>query len=148
VQLAFYERVAAIFQEEGVTLLAGSDSGIFTNIPGVSLHDELDLLVEAELTPYQALRTATFNAATALGEADSIGRVAPGYRADLILVDGDPLADIGTVREPVAVIANGRLLTHGGLAILRESAEQPSVERTQRNVLEAMAAQGSEVPAQ
>lgn len=147
-QLAFYSRVAAIFQEEGVTLVAGSDSGISTNIPGASLHDELALLIEAGLTPYQALRAATYNAAVVFGEGESVGRVAPGYRADLILVDGDPLVDIGLVREPVAVIANGRLLTAGGLAIMLESAEQPSAERTQNNVLEAMAAQGSEVPAE
>ncbi|MBC2777714.1 amidohydrolase family protein [Parasphingopyxis marina] len=147
-QLAFFSRFTAQLQQEGAMLVAGSDSGIFTNIPGASLHDELALLVEAGLTPYQALRAATYNAAVVLGEAETVGRVAPGYRADLILVAGDPLADIGLVREPAAVIANGNLLTAGGIAIMLESAEQPSAERTQRNVLAAMAAQGSEVPAE
>ncbi len=147
-QLAFYKRVANIFQEEGVSLLAGSDSGIFTNIPGISLHDELDLLIEAGLTPYQALRTATVNAAVALGEGDHIARIAPGYRADLLLIVGDPLSDVAVLRSPHAVIAGGRLIDRAGLDALLGSARQTDAERTQRNVLEAMAAQGSPVPGQ
>jgi amidohydrolase family protein len=147
-QLAFFQTVTRIFQEEGVSIVAGSDSGIFTNIPGVSLHDELDLMVEAGLTPYQVLQTATVNAAQALGEAERVGRIAPGFRADLILVEGDPLADIGVLREPVAIIANGRFMDAEERAALIEASAQTDYDRTAANVLAALAAQGSEVPGQ
>lgn len=147
-QLAFFQTVTRIFQEEGVSIVAGSDSGIFTNIPGISLHDELELMVEAGLTPYQALQTATINAARALGEADRAGRIAPGYRADLVLVEGDPLADIGVLREPVVIIANGRLIDTEKRAALIETAVQTPYDRTVANVIEALSAQGTELPGQ
>lgn len=147
-QLAFYQAVTRIFQEEGVHIVAGSDSGIFTNIAGISLHDELALMVDAGLTPYQALQTATVNAARALGEADRVGRIAPGYRADLILVAGDPLADIAVLREPSAVIANGRFIGAQERAALIETAVQTPYDRSMANILEALAAQGTALPGQ
>ncbi len=143
-QLAFYQTVTRIFQEEGVSIVAGSDSGIFTNIPGISLHDELELMVEAGLTPYQALQTATVNAARALGEEDRVGRIAAGYRADLILVESDPLADIGVLREPVAIVFNGRLIDIAGRAALIEASTQTDYDRSAANVLEALAVQGAQ----
>src|SRR5690606_21431034 len=57
----FYLRSTKIFQEEGVTLLAGTDAGIFTNLPGLSLIEELKLMIKAGLTPFQVLQIATIN---------------------------------------------------------------------------------------
>ena len=79
-------------------LLAGSDAGIDVVEPGASLHDELAEFVAAGLTPYQALRAATIDAAEFLG-IPQLGTVAVGAPADLLLVDGNPLADIARLRQ-------------------------------------------------
>lgn len=144
-QLAFYTLFTRMLAEEGVPLVAGSDAGIATNIPGVSLHDELDLLMAAGFTPYQALQAATRNAARLLDGPEMAGRIAPGARADLLLVDGDPLTDIATLRRPAALVAGGRLYTAEDLARLGAAAAETDAERTAANVLGAMVAQGTEV---
>jgi imidazolonepropionase-like amidohydrolase len=92
----------------GVGILAGSDSMDPFVFPGASLHEELELLVSAGLTPTEALRAATSAPAEFLGRADA-GRVAPGYVADLVLLDGDPRVDIRNTRRISAVVAAGRL---------------------------------------
>ncbi|NYZ61784.1 CIA30 family protein [Luteimonas deserti] len=91
----------------GVTLLAGSDAPNPGTAQGASLHGELALLVQAGLSPAQALAAATSLPAARFGLADR-GRIAPGHRADLLLVDGDPLRDITRTRHIVAVWKNGR----------------------------------------
>ena len=78
-------------------------------VPGISLHVELERLVEAGLTPLEALQTATLNPARVLDMTDSLGTVEAGKLADLILLDADPLADIRTTHKILAVVANGRL---------------------------------------
>lgn len=94
--------------EAGVTILAGSDMqmGVF---PGPGLHRELHLLTEAGLTPAEAIRAATLDAARFLQETDDpdFGVVAPGKRADLLLVNGDPTADLDALSRIRAVIKNG-----------------------------------------
>lgn len=144
-QLAFFQLFTRMLAEEGVLIVAGSDAGIATNIPGASLHDELDLLVESGLTVPQALQAATVNAARAMGEEEATGRIEPGYETALILVDGDPLADIAVLRNPVAVVAGGVVYRAEDLARMREAARQTNPDRTAANVLGAMAAQGTEV---
>jgi imidazolonepropionase-like amidohydrolase len=104
----------------GVPMLAGTDVGNPLLIPGYSLHRELRLLVQAGLTPLAALQTATVNPARFLNASDSLGTVAPGKLADLVLLDADPLADIGNTRRIRAVVVNGRLLDRTALdAMLR-----------------------------
>ncbi|MFN2636100.1 MAG: amidohydrolase family protein [Gemmatimonadaceae bacterium] len=93
----------------GVRLLAGTDAPQAFVFPGFSLHDELGLLVKSGLTPLEALRTATYNPAEYLGALDSLGTVAKGKLADLVLLDANPLLDIANTRRISAVIANGRL---------------------------------------
>lgn len=92
----------------GVTILAGSDTqtGVF---PGAGLHRELHLLTEAGLTPAEAIRAATLDPARFLanGAEPDIGIVAEGTRADLLLVDGDPTADLDALARIRAVIAGG-----------------------------------------
>jgi len=92
-----------------VPLLAGSDLPNPFVYPGFGLHDELELLLRAGLTPAEALRTATINPARFLGLADSLGVVAPGKVADLVLLDGNPLEDIRNTRRIRAVVQGGRL---------------------------------------
>ncbi|HEY7768604.1 amidohydrolase family protein [Longimicrobium sp.] len=115
--------VAAFFSLErtgemhraGVRLLAGTDAPLPYLIPGLSLHDELALLVRAGLTPMEALRTATYNPAAYLGALDSLGTIRPGRLADLVLLDADPLSDIRNTRRIHTVIANGRVVDRPAL---------------------------------
>ena len=79
-------------------------------IPGASLHRELGLLVAAGLTPMQALRAATQMAAEWLGQEARLGTLAVGKVADLVILDGDPLADIGQIRQVEAVQRDGQIV--------------------------------------
>jgi imidazolonepropionase-like amidohydrolase len=96
-------------KEAGVKLLAGTDMPQAFVYPGFSLHQELELLVRSGLTPLEALRSATYNPAEFLGALDSLGTVAQGKVADLLLLDANPLADIRNTRRIAVVIANGRV---------------------------------------
>lgn len=102
----------------GVGLLAGTDSFDTYVYPGFSLHDELDLLVEAGLSPAAALRTATINAATYMGLNDSYGSVDIGKTADLLLVSADPLQDIGNTRRIEALVFSGHYYDRDALDTL------------------------------
>ena len=106
---AKFVTLVPLMQAAGVTLLAGSDSGAFNSFvyPGASLHDELQLLVQAGLTPAQALRTATVNGAAFMGVAARTGTVAPGKDADLLLLAANPLANVANARKIEAVILRG-----------------------------------------
>lgn len=90
----------------GVPILAGTDAPNAGTAHGASLHDELRLLAEAGLTPTQALAAATSVPARAFGLADR-GRIATGLRADLVLVEGDPRADLAATRSIVTIWKNG-----------------------------------------
>lgn len=104
-----------ILHEAGVTLLAGTDIGNPFLVPGRSLHQELGLLVEAGLSPIEALRTATLNPAAVLGTADVMGQVKAGFVADLVLLSENPLADIRNAQRIDAVFTRGRYLDRGAL---------------------------------
>jgi len=90
--------------------------------PGVGLHAELLALAEAGATPANALRAAGINAATALGLDLSIGRIAKGAAADLVIVDGDPLGDVRDLHRVIGVVRNGRFYSAVGLIDLAEAA--------------------------
>jgi hypothetical protein len=131
---AFYLVATRLMHEAGVPLIAGSDAGIFTNIPGSELTRELELLVKAGLTPFEALAAATVKAGPPVGLPDR-GRIAPGYRANLILVGGDPLTNVSVVENPDAVMLGGTWLDAAALADLREGARQTSMARSALRVL-------------
>lgn len=98
----------------GVLLLAGTDLGTALVYPGFAIHDELGLLVrEGGLRPARALRTATINPAIFFGLERTMGTVSPGASADLVLLDGDPLADISNVSRVHRVIVRGRVFEAG-----------------------------------
>ena len=115
---------ARLLHEAGVRILAGTDIGNPFLIPGLSLHDELGLLVgEAGLSALDALRAATINPARTFGLADSLGTVAEGKLADLVLLEANPLEDIGNAAAIDAVVLNGRYLDRGALdALMAEAA--------------------------
>jgi hypothetical protein len=99
----------------GVGILAGTDTGALDCFPGFSLHDELALLVQAGLTPMEALQSATRNPARCLGRSNDLGTIEQGKLADLVLLEANPLDDIRNTTKIAAVIANGRLLTRTAL---------------------------------
>jgi imidazolonepropionase-like amidohydrolase len=110
-------------KDAGVKLLAGTDMPHAFVYPGFSLHEELELLVRSGLTPREALRAATYNPAEFLGALDSLGTVAQGKVADLVLLDADPLADIRNTRRISVVIANGRVFDRTARAQLLKRVE-------------------------
>ena len=103
-------RITSVFHDANVPILAGTDTPMPGNYPGYSLHDELALLVESGFTPVEALRAATLAPAKFLGIDGKSGSVAVGKRADLVLLDADPLTDIANTRRIHAVIVGGRYL--------------------------------------
>ncbi len=113
------ELAGAVYRAQ-LKLLAGSDAGDRFSFPGFSLHDELVLLVEAGLSPRDALASATIHPAMALGVADSLGTLARGMLADMVLLDANPLEDIRNTQRISAVILNGRLFDRVALDALLE----------------------------
>jgi imidazolonepropionase-like amidohydrolase len=117
-------RLARRMNEAGIGLLAGTDISSPWMVPGAALHEELRVLVEAGLTPLEALRTATSNPARYFERSDEFGAVAPGRIADVVLLDADPLVDIGNARRIRAVVARGRYLDRSTLDGLLATAER------------------------
>jgi imidazolonepropionase-like amidohydrolase len=119
-------RLTTTMVRAGVGVLAGTDTPNPYVLPGFGLHDELALLVEAGLTPLQALQAATLNPARFLNRADSLGTIAAGKLADLLLLDANPLDEIRNTQKINAVIIDGRVLGRGQLDALLTSAGQRS----------------------
>jgi imidazolonepropionase-like amidohydrolase len=126
-----YLDVTALMAEHGVQILAGSDTPNAFAFPGFGLHDELEILVEAGLTPLHALRAATIDAARFLESTDSLGSVEPGKAADLVLLNGNPLEAISNTRKILAVILDGRVLDRTDLDELLFWAEAKAKEPTE-----------------
>ncbi|MBX3702342.1 MAG: amidohydrolase family protein [Steroidobacteraceae bacterium] len=93
--------------DAGVTIVMGTDAGNIGTLHGPSIHREFALMREAGLSPAEILRAATVNGARALGLTDSAGRIAPGMRADLVLLDADPLADVAHLQRVRVVLKDG-----------------------------------------
>lgn len=104
--------MVAALDRVGAGLLAGTDCPGCRLVPGRSLIRELELMVEAGLSPWRALRTATINAATFLGEPGA-GQIKAGCRADMLLLDGNPFDDIAALHRQAGVIANGQWIASG-----------------------------------
>ena len=102
----------------GARVVAGTDTFDAFVLPGFSLHQELKLLVEAGISPLGALQAATRNAAEARRAEDLEGTIVVGKRADLLLVDADPLVDIGNLARVSAVVSGGRLHDRAALGRL------------------------------
>ena len=103
------QRTALALQRAGATLIAGVDSPLTPY--GTALHLELEDLVAAGLTPFEALKTATINTAALMGAGADLGTVVPGKLADLVIVDGNPLVNIADTRRVRKVVRNGEVLT-------------------------------------
>lgn len=99
----------------GVAVATGTDSGNLLLVHGPAVHRELQLLVQAGLTPAQSLLAATARAARVLGASSRLGLVTPGREASLLLVDGNPLQEIAATERVSGVFLKGELVSRGGL---------------------------------
>jgi imidazolonepropionase-like amidohydrolase len=104
-----YLEMINAMRRKGVTFLAGTDLPLSDRFS--RLHEELSLLVQAGLTPMEALQTATSNPAKFMGKSDSLGTIGKGKIADLVLLDASPLENIGNTRKINAVVIGGRLIS-------------------------------------
>jgi imidazolonepropionase-like amidohydrolase len=100
--------VVMMMQKAGIGLLAGTD--LPPDSKNGKLDDELEYLVDAGLTPMQALETATCNAAKFLGKLNDVGAIQPGKAADLVLLNANPLENIRNTERVAVVISRGRLV--------------------------------------
>ena len=102
--------VVARLRTAGGHVVAGSDTSNPYVVPGASLHRELELMVEAGLSPREALATATRTAAAFLGQAGTLGTLEVGKIADLVVLGADPLASIAAIRQVEVVVRDGRVV--------------------------------------
>ncbi len=97
-------------QENGQGLLLGSDAPQIFNVPGFSIHHEIDEMLNAGLTPLQILKSGTLNPALFFKMEDTFGEVKEGLDADLILLDGNPLQDLRAIKQIIGVLVRGQWL--------------------------------------
>jgi imidazolonepropionase-like amidohydrolase len=122
-----------LIRSAGVLILAGTDAGFLNSYdyPGRGLHDELGHLVRAGLTPLQALQASTINGARFLGRESRHGTLERGRASDLVILDGNPLADITATRRIHGVVVRGRYLDRAALdaMLARVSADVARMKR-------------------
>jgi imidazolonepropionase-like amidohydrolase len=109
-EIGFRNRMLDALAEAGVPILLGTDAPQIFSVPGFSLFHEMPVMVEAGMTPAEVLRSGTLAVARFLGIEAEAGTVAVGKRADLILLDANPLADIRNMERRRGVMVQGRWL--------------------------------------
>nr|MBP8226802.1 amidohydrolase family protein [Rheinheimera sp.] len=121
-------------QQAGITLLAGSDSAALNTYvyPAQALHDELELFQQAGLTPAQILQTATINGARFMHQDKDYGSIAVGKKADLVLLNQNPLLDIKASRSIDTLLYQGKVYNRATLDQLLQQAEQRKLELEQK----------------
>ena len=112
--------LAKKLQEKEVSLLAGSDCGAFNSYiyPGISLHQELQAMVDAGLSPLQALQTSAINGAKYL-KKENTGAIKANYKADLVILNANPLENIEETQNINSVIKNGKVFQQQDLEGLK-----------------------------
>jgi tetratricopeptide (TPR) repeat protein len=113
--------ITLVFARAGVPLMTGTDAEFLGAQPGFGLHTELEIFVDLGMSPLEALRAATTTPAQVLRIADSVGTIAPGKVADLVLLEADPLRDIRNTRRIAGVFRAGRWLPQTALAAMLDS---------------------------
>jgi hypothetical protein len=114
------KKLTGALYRTGTRILLGTDCQNGMTIPGFSIHQELQNLVEAGLTPYEAIRAGTADAAAFFG-VDTFGAIAPGKRADLVLVAENPLKDVGNVKRIEGVMVRGKWLPKVELQLMLDN---------------------------
>ena len=113
--VALRREIVKALHDAGARLLLGSDAPQVFNVPGFSLHRELEAIVASGLTPYEALRTGTAAPAEFFEATNEFGTIRAGLAADLILVAGNPLDDVAALARPEGVMVRGRWLDRAEL---------------------------------
>ena len=117
-------RLVKTFDDNGVEMLAGSDYGGGWVIPGISLHQEFDLLAAAGLSPLKVLQMTTINGARFLKREATMGTVAAGKEANLVLLNANPMDSVQNLHGIHAVIRDGRFYSTDALTQLKERVAQ------------------------
>lgn len=117
---ATQKRLVKRMHKERIPFMAGTDGACEGGIPGYNLHKELQLFVDAGLTPFEALQTATINPMIFLKMTDSLGSVEEGKIADLVILDRNPLEEISATYSIFAVVLNGQLISKEGIKKMKE----------------------------
>jgi hypothetical protein len=135
--LAAQEKMLPALNDYGGLLMSGTDASLAVVVPGFSLHDELETIADVGLSPYDVLRTSTYNPALYLGELEEFGTVEVGKRADLVLLEGNPLQDIANTRQIAGVMAQGRYYARADLDLMLEAvAKDYEAAETTQTVIE------------
>ncbi len=108
-QLNWYREIFSKVHYKGITMMAGTDTPIFYLTPGLSLHEELRHMVNYGMTPLEAIQSATTNPAKYFKLDNEIGRIKAGYKADLLVLDKNPLEDIRHTLSINKVVRNGKV---------------------------------------
>jgi tetratricopeptide (TPR) repeat protein/putative transposon-encoded protein len=140
--LAFQKKLAKELHRVGVRIMTGTDAMNPGVVPGFSEHEELRHLTALGFTPFEAIRAATRYPAEFLSRTGEFGTVAAGKRADLLLLDGNPLQDIASISRPLGVMARGRWMPRAELQ--RMLSEVPAGYAKQLEIVKAGLAEGSE----
>ncbi len=118
----YFQMLVGELYKGGVRIVAGTDCGVMPYVlPGFSIHEEMELLTTCGLSNYEALKAATIDAAKCLDQDDRIGSIAVGKKADIVLIDGDPLQDIKNTRKISGVMYNGKWLSEQRIKELLDS---------------------------
>ena len=130
------EKMLLALNNNGALLMSGTDAVVPMMVPGFSLHDELETMATVGLSPYEVLKTSTYNPALYLGELAEFGTIEEGKRADLVLLEQNPLDDIANTRQVVGTMVRGRWYSGTDLEIMLEKvAEDYDRARTTRTML-------------
>jgi cytosine/adenosine deaminase-related metal-dependent hydrolase len=116
--LASQNKLLPMLNEAGVRLMSGTDTALSYLVPGFSLHQELEVMADVGLSPYDVLKTSTYNPALFLGELDEFGTIEEGKRADLVLLEADPLEDIANASQISGVMVQGRYFDRSDLDLM------------------------------
>jgi len=135
--LAAQEKMLLALNESGALLMSGTDAPVPVMVPGFSLHDELEMMVDVGLSPYDTLKTSTYNPALYLDRLDEFGTVEVGKRADLVLLEANPLDDITNTRQIAGVMVRGRWYSRADLDLMLEKVAQDyAAAETKQTVIE------------
>jgi imidazolonepropionase-like amidohydrolase len=131
--MANRRRLVKALSDNGVRILFGTDSPQLFNVPGFSIHREIGLMARAGLTPYEILRSATKNVGEYFRDKDKFGTITVGSRADLILLEKNPLKGVANIANPLGVMVRGRWLSQEDIrqkltAISQQPQQKPANE--------------------
>jgi len=130
--LALQRKLVKALSDAGVPLMCGTDASGVGPVAGFGVHEELQEFVNDGISPYNALRTATVNPAHYFGKSDEFGTITPGKRADLLLLSGNPLADIHNTTRIEGVMIRGRWMGSGELHAALEKVPSSYTQRIQQ----------------